>query len=65
MHISKDVYMITYALVNVSLNLGGEKQVLAPAAQNHLVESGFVDGKVVGVPGVDEGLAEVGRGKAT
>ena len=40
-------------LGDVAVDLGGEEEVLAPGAEDDLIQAGFVDGQSIGLPGGD------------
>ena len=49
-------------LIDSTLDVSAEKEVLATAGAHDIVEAGFVDGQIVRVPGVDTALAQVDDG---
>lgn len=48
--------------MNGAINVSGEEQVLSSTFKDNLVQTGFIDGKVIGIPSINTSLVQVNDG---
>jgi hypothetical protein len=50
------------SLLNGAINVSGEEQVLSSAFKDNLIQTGLIDGKVIGIPSVNTSLVQINNG---